>query len=550
MDEPRLATADALERGRAAYAGRAWQDAYESLSRADGEAPLAADDLELLATAAYMVGRVDDFLSVLERAHHAHLEGGEPLRAARAAFFVGVNLALAGEIGRAGGWFGRAQRLVERHGTDCAEGGYLLLPVAMQAEAMGDYDGAIAAAAAAAEVGERFGEPDLFSLATHTQGLVLIKQGRLDEGLALLDGAMFAAAAGELSPMITGVVYCGVIAGCEEAYELRRAREWTGALSRWCEQQPEMVAFGGRCRVHRSEIMQLEGAWREALEEARRGRERAERAMNSAAAGEALYQQGQILRLQGDLAAAATAYRDANRYGREPQPGLALLRLAQGDAGAAAAVLRRSLGETSEPLKRTRLLPAFAEIMLAVGELAEARAAAAELAEIAGSYDTAMLRAIVAHVQGAVELVDGEARTALVSLRRAWRGWQELGAPYEAARTRVLVAQACGALGDDDTAASELEEARAIFTQLGAEPDLAAAASLAEPRESRGTHGLTERELEVLRLVAAGRSNRQIAEALVVSEHTVARHLQNIRRKLDVPSRTAATAFAYEHGLV
>lgn len=550
MDEPRVATADPLDRGRASYAARAWQDAYESLVRADRQTLLAADDLELLATAAYMVGRIDDFLSVLERAHHAHLENGEPLRAVRAAFYLGVNLALAGEMGRASAWLGRAQRLVERHGGDCVERGYLLMPVAMQAEAMGDYDGAVAAAAAGAETAEHFGDPDLFALATHTQGLILIKQGRVEEGLALLDEAMLAATGGELSPMVTGVVYCGVIAGCEEAYELRRAREWTGALSRWCDEQPEMVAFGGRCLVHRSEIMQLEGAWREALTEARRGRERADRALNPAAAGEALYQQGQILRRQGDLAAAEAAYRDANRYGREPQPGLALLRLAQGDAAAAASVIRRSLGETSEPLKRARLLPAATEIMLAVGELPEARAAAAELAEICARYDAAMLRAIVEQVRGSVELAEGDAATSLVSLRRAWRGWQELGAPYESARARMLVAQACRALGDDDTAAAELEEARTIFARLGAEPDLAVAAALARPDDARDTHGLTQRELEVLRLVAAGQSNRQIASALVVSEHTVARHLQNILRKLGVSSRTAATAFAFEHELL
>ena len=545
-----MTAVDALERGRAAHAGRAWEHARASLVRADSERPLGADDLELLATAAYMVGLMDDFLGVLERAHHGHVAAGKPLRATRCAFFLGVNLAMRGDMGHAAGWFSRAQRLVEREGRDCVESGYLLMPVAMQNEAAGNYEAAFAAAAAAAEVAERFRDADLFSLAVHTQGLILIKQGQVAQGMALLDEAMLAASAGELSPIITGVVYCGVIAGCEEAYEVRRAREWTDALSRWCEEQPEMVAFSGRCRAHRSEIMQLDGAWADALDEARRARDRAERAMSPAGAGHALYLQGEILRLQGDFVAAEEAFREANRFGREPQPGLALLRLAQGDPEAAAAAVRRALGETVEPLRRARILPATAEIMLAVGNDTEARRAADELATVASSHGSVMLRAIVEHARGAVELAEGDAAGALVSLRGALKTWQELGAPYETARTRVLVGRACRALGDDDTAALELEAAGDVFTRLGAAPDAAMVASLTRRGAPRDPHGLTERELEVLRLVAAGKSNRQIASTLVVSEHTVARHVQNILAKLRVSSRTAATSFAFEHRLL
>jgi DNA-binding CsgD family transcriptional regulator len=539
-----------LERGRTFASGRAWADATAFLEHADEAAPLGAEDLDLLATSLYMLGRVDDFMGVLERAHQAYLDRGEGLRAARCAFFIGVNHALRGEMGPATGWFGRAQRLVEREGQDCAERGYLLLPVAMQHEATGNPEAAYAAAAEAAEIGERFRDTDLFSLAVHTQGLALIRQGRVAEGLALLDEAMLAATGGELSPIITGVVYCGVIAGCEEAFEVRRAREWTDALARWCAQQPEMVAFSGRCHSHRAEIMQLHGAWPDALEEAKRARERSERGMNQAAAGQAVYQQAEVQRLQGDLAAAESSYRDANRNGREPQPGLALLRLAQGDAASAAASIRRALGETAEPLRRARLLPAYAEIMLAVGEDADARAAAVELEEIGRLCESPLLRAVVEHVRGMVELAEGDARAALVSLRRGLQAWQELEAPYEAARTRVLLAQACRTLGDDDTADLELEAAGAAFDRLGALPDSARVASLAARGDARDTHGLTERELEVLRLVAAGKSNRQIASELVVSEHTVARHVQNIFSKLRVSSRAAATAFAFEHDLL
>jgi DNA-binding CsgD family transcriptional regulator len=535
-----------LERGREAFAVLAWGDALEALERADRAAPLAGQDIELLATAAYMVGRLDDFLGCLERAHRVHADDGDPLRAARCATFLGLHLAVRGEIGRATGWFGRAQRLVEGEGGEPAERGYLLLPVAVQREMAGDHEAARAAAAGAAEVATRVRDPDLLALATHLQGRNLIKDGRIDEGLALLDEAMLAVAAEELAPIITGIVYCGVIAGCEEAYDLRRAQEWTESLSRWCERQPDMVAFSGRCLAHRAEVMQVHGAWDDALAEAGRAHERCERAMSPMDAGHALYLQGEVHRLRGDAAAAEDAYRDANRLGREPQPGLALLRLAQGDSGAAARAIRRAVAESAQPLPRARLLPACAEIAVAAGDVVAAREAADELEQIAARYRSPMLSAISAQVLGGVELAEGAPEAALPPLRRALRAWQELGVPYEAARTRYLLGLACRALGDEDTAALELEAARSAFERLGAAPDLARTA----PAAGRGDHGLTPRELDVLRLVAAGRSNREIAAELVVSEHTVARHMQNILAKLRVPSRTAAAAFAFERGLV
>ena len=544
-----MTTVDAareLERGRDAFADLAWGDALRALERAERDAPLGGEDLERLATSAYMLGRFDDFLGALERAHRAHADGGDPLRAARCATFLGLHLAVRGEMGRATGWFGRAHRLVEAEERESAERGYLLLPIAIQSEMAGDNEAGLAAAESAAEVALRFRDPDLLALAVQLQGRNLIKGGRVEEGLALLDEAMLAVAAEELAPIITGIVYCGVIAGCEEAYDLRRAQEWTDALSRWCERQPEMVAFSGRCLAHRAEIMQVHGAWGDALAEAHRARERCERAMSPMDAGQALYLQGEVHRLRGDFAAAEDAYRDANRSGREPQPGLALLRLAQGDARAAGGAIHRAIAESAEPLERARLLPACAEIAVAAGDAEAARGAADELAEIAERYRSPMLSAISGQVLGAVELAEGAPSAALLPLRRALRIWQELGAPYEAARTRVLVGMACRALGDEDTAGLELEAARGAFEQLGAAPDLARIAAAA----GRQAHDLTPRELDVLRLVAAGRSNRQIAAELVVSEHTVARHVQNILAKLRVPSRTAAAAFAFEHGLL
>jgi DNA-binding CsgD family transcriptional regulator len=539
-----------LERGRESYALEAWAEAHELLSAADPSHPLGARDLELLATAAYMIGREEDYFASLERAHRAYVDAGEALAAARCAFWIGVNLARRGEVGSAGGWLGRAQRLLDRVEGDSVERGYLLLPVAFEQEAGGDWEAAAATAGEAATIGERFGDPDLFALAAHEQGHILIQNGRLKQGLALLDEAMVAVTAGELSPIVSGIVYCGVILACQEAYEVRRAQEWTAALTRWCERQPDLVAFTGRCRVHRAEIMQLHGAWPEALDEARRAGERCLSADNAAAAGEAWYRQGEIHRLLGDLAPAEDAYRAASGRGREPQPGLALLRLAQGRAEAAQAAIRRAAAETAEIGRRAGLWPAYMEIMLAVGDVEAARYACRELGLIAEGQEGGALGAMAAHALGAVELAEADARAAVVALRRAGRLWQELEAPYEAARARELLGLACRALGDEDTAAMELEAARAVFAALGAAPDLARLDALTSSTAPGNAHGLTARELEVLRRLAAGATNKAIAAELVLSVRTVDRHVSNIFAKVGVSSRAAATAFAHEHRLV
>jgi DNA-binding CsgD family transcriptional regulator len=540
------ATGTLLERGRDSFARRAWSKACELLTRADADEPLRGEDLELLATSAYLLGRDDDFISSYERAHYRYLEAGATRLAARAALWAGMHLAAQGEVGPASGWLGRAQRLLDKEPGESAERGYLLLPVMFRYEAAGDFEAAAAAAREAAAIGERFGDLGLLALATHGQGHMLIRAGRVREGIALLDEAMVTATGADVSPIIIGLVYCGVILACQEVYEVRRAREWTAELSRWCEQQPEMVAFTGRCLVHRAEILQLGGEWADALEEAQRATWRFVETRNPAA-GLAHYRRAELLRLQGDFAAAEEAYRDASRAGWEPQPGLSQLRLAQGRSDAAIAAIRRACAEVAEPVKRLTLVPAYVEIMLAAGETDEARAACRELEELAAGYESPMLSGLVAYACGATELASGDARAALAALRRACRAWQELEAPYELARTRTLVGLACRALGDEEAAALELEAARTVFADLGAVTDVARVDALTSPAE---THGLSRRELEVLSLVAAGKSNREIAAELVISEHTVARHLQNIFRKLRLSSRTAVAAFAFEHDLV
>jgi DNA-binding CsgD family transcriptional regulator len=534
---------DELERGREAYAGRAWLEAYESLTSAERQAALDAPDADLLATCAFMLGRDGESMAWLERGHQRYLGRGDTIGAVRCAVWLGLNLASRGQIGPAAGWLGRAQRLLE-HEAECAQHGYLLLPVMFQHEAARDYAAAAAVAGEAVRIGERFGDRDLFALAIHGQGHMLIKDGRVREGLALLDEGMVAVTAEELSPIVTGIVYCGVILACQEVYEVRRAREWTRALADWWALQPEMVAFTGRCLVHRAEVLQLNGAWRDALDEARRAGERFVETENPAA-GLAHYRQGELLRLQGEFAAAEDAYKGASAFGWEPQPGLAQLRLVQGRFAAAATAIRRAEAAATSALERARILPAFVEIMLAVDDVESARRACVELEELASGYQSSMLEAMVAHARGAVHLAEGDAQAALVALRTAGETWHALEAPYEIARTRVIVGEACRLLGDDEAAALEHEAATNIFERLGAKPDLARMGARASD-----SHGLSRRELEVLRLVAAGESNRGIAAVLVISEHTVARHVQNIFAKLGVSSRAGATAFAFQHDLV
>ena len=534
-----------LVRGRDSYARQAWSEAYEALTAADLSTPLDPGDVEMLATSAYMLGREHEFRELLERAYRGYLDAGERLAAFRTAFWISTTLLVRGERGQAGGWVGRAERLLEQEPADCVERGYQLVSRGIEAEFDGDRERFAAMAAEAAAVGERFGDPDLFSMGSFMHGNALIDLGRLGEGLALLDLAMVAVLAGEVSPLCAGHVYCAVILGCEGAHDLRRAREWTTALTDWCAGQPDLVAFSGRCMVHRAQILRLDGSWEAAVDEASRAAERCLRGQNRFAAGEAHYQRGEVHRLRGEQSAAEEAFRDASAQGWEPQPGLALLRLAQGNEAAAEAAIRRVISEGGETGKRARLLPAYVEIMAAIDDLKAAEQACAELDSIAEAEEQpGALTATAAQARGLVELATGRSQAALASLRRADELWRGLAAPYESARARELIGQACRMLGDEDSAGFELEAARDTFLRLGAATDLA--------RLGRGgdSHELTKRELEVLRLLCGGETNKEIAAALVLSVRTVDRHVSNIYAKLGVSSRAAATNYAHQHGLV
>jgi DNA-binding CsgD family transcriptional regulator len=539
----------ALMQGREAARRLEWSDAYTALSLADSSSPLAAQDLELLATAALLLGHVEDGLRALQRAHQRHAEGGDPRRAARCAFWLTFHLGARGDVAQASGWFGRANRLLE-HEQECAEHGYLLISVAFHELVAGDYAAGRTAAAQAAAIGGRTGDADLVAFARYLQGRALVHDSEMHEGLALVDEAMVAVVADELSPIVAGAIYCGVIETCQVLSELRRASEWTAALTAWCGTQPDMVTFTGQCLVHRAELLHLHGAWLEAVEEAKRALERFAHGADEFASGDAYYQQAEAYRVLGESAAAEDAYQQASRWGREPQPGLALLRLAQGKTDAAAAAIGRAVAETTDRLRRVKLLPAQVEIMLAAGEVQAALDAADELIQMAGAYSTPALRATADHARGAVLLADGDAHAALVALRGAWQLWRELQAPYEAARVRLLVGLACRQLGDQEAAAMELDAARTVFAQLGAALDLARVEALTRSGAASRAHGLTERELQVLRLLATGKTNHAIANELVLAERTIHRHVSNIFTKLDVSSRAAATAYAYQHHLL
>lgn len=540
---------EALERGRLAHAAGAWSAACEAFRAADAGHTLGPPDLEALAEAAFLVGQEDEAIAVLVRAHQAWLATEQRTRAIRPAFWLALILELRGDQSQAGGWLARGQRLMDEAGDHCVEEGYLLFFNGMGQLEEGDVPGADATLGRAAEIGIRFADPDLMAFACMGSGQSKLWLGQRAEGLALLDEAMVAVTTGEVSAIATGVVYCALIEACHNVFDLRRAGEWTEALTVWCDVQPDLVPYRGNCQVHRAELLLLRGRWDDANGAARQAEERL---AGVPSAADAYYQRGEVHRLRGESAEAEQAFRLASDLGRVPQPGLALLRLAEGRVDAGAAGIRRLLGETTEPVQRARLLGAAVEILLADGDVAAARRAADELSGHAAAFASPLLHAAAGYAAGAVLLAEDNPGGACETLRRAAAAWRTLDVPYELARTRALLGLACARLDDTDGATLELEGARRSLVALGAVPALRHLDRMSALGRLTGAASgpLTAREVEVLKLLATGRTNRAIATDLIISEKTVARHVANIFIKLGLSSRSAATAWAYERGLV
>jgi ATP/maltotriose-dependent transcriptional regulator MalT len=539
-----------LRRGRTSYEQRAWSESYRLLQAADQETPLDADDLERLAIAAYMIGRDDDCEAVTARAHQGFLDRGDGEGAARAAFWLGFALLARGAMAPAAGWLARAERLLDEGRLDSVVRGYLLIPVAIQCMVKGDASAGHAAFNRAAEVAVRFDDTGLASLARHGCGRALIQLGQIAAGVALLDEAMVAVIAGDVAPILAGDIYCSVLEACQETFDLQRAYEWTTSLAQWCASQPDLVRYRGECLLYRAEVMQLRGNWDQAAQDAHDACALLTSGQGRPMAGGAFYRLGEIHRLRGEFTKAEAAYAEANERRRKPYPGLALLRLAQGQIDAAAVSIRGVLVDTRPPAARARMLAAAVEILLAASDLDDASAATSELTDVAGRIGAPLLRAASAHATGALLLARGDVAGASTSLRQAWEIWRDLEMPYEEAHTALLMAAVSEERGDQDGRRLELETARRIFTKLRAEPCIARVAEQAERASHPRIGSLSEREAQVLRLLAAGKTNRAIADELFISEKTVARHVSNIFDKLGVSSRTGATAWAFQHNLI
>ncbi|GAA0650026.1 LuxR C-terminal-related transcriptional regulator [Streptomyces thermocarboxydovorans] len=548
----RAGDADALHRARDAAAREAWAEAYGLLHRLD-PARLVPDDWAVFADAAWWGGHIEESIDRRTRAHAGYASAGAERRAGLMAWLLYYEHMLAGRSAVAAGWLRRARRhLCDQ--PDCVEQCYLAWVDTERAQERGDFAAAMETAGGMGRIAQRCGSADLLAMSVQAQAGVLMAQGRMAEGLEVLDEAMCAVMAGELSSFFTGWIYCLGLQRCMACADVERAAEWTEAAMDWCASMPAENNFRGLCRVHRAEVLELRGDWTGALAEGARTCEellRNERPV----AGRAFCLLGDVRRRRGEYTAAREAYRRAHELGADPQPGLALLHLAEGHAESAAGALRAALAwEGDGGVERCRLLAAQVEVALAMDRLDEARTAAGELTGLAGQWQrrrgsrSTPVHASADAAQGAVALAAHDLDRALPLLRRALALWLELDVPYEAAQVRMALAEADRVAGDEEGARMEWRAAHEIFERLGALPDARRAAALlagARPRPG----GLTEREIQVLRLVARGETNRSAAAELVISEHTVARHLNNIFAKLDVSSRAAATAYAYRHGL-
>jgi DNA-binding CsgD family transcriptional regulator/tetratricopeptide (TPR) repeat protein len=536
-------TAD-LVHAREAFERRDWVAAFDGLVHADVR---LGDDFAILGEAAYLLGRRNDCIQALQRAYATYLESGDTNAAVRSAFWLAMVLNTSGETVVGGGWVARAHRLLDEAGADTVELGYLAIHLMYQHIAAGEFGPAMERAQVVLDYGRRFNQPDLVAMGLCARGRLLLYSGDVPAGLALLDESMIGITAGEVSPIFAGSVWCALIEACQELSDFNRVAQWARALTMWCDAQPGLVPFTGQCALHRGQVRRASGAYADALAEFELAEERYRELGDLSPIGLASYERGEVLRVRGDYGAAERAFDRAAEFGYDPQPGLALLWLQRGRIGPAVGAIRRLVAEPRDPVHRAQLLPAAVHVLVEAGDLAEARGLADELSTIAQAFGCPSSVALAALGAGEVALAEGDVTGALAQLRRAIQTWSALDMPYDAACARVLVGRALLEAGDGDSATHELATARRTFVELGTTPALMAVDRLQTPTTNPA--GLTDREVEVLRLAASGRSNAQIAAELVLSEKTVARHLANIFVKIDVNSRTAAAAFAFEHDL-
>jgi ATP/maltotriose-dependent transcriptional regulator MalT len=528
-----------------AVASSRWVDDYHRLSGTD-PARLAAEEVEALADAAWMMCRLEESMATRRQAYARYLETCADRPAARVAWRLFWDHLYRGETVVATGWLGRAHRHLTALPEE-AEHGLVALADAEVALNRGSLDDAEACAMNAVDVGARHGAQGIVALGLALLGRSLIAHGRYDQGCASLDEAMTLVVSGQLGDYFAGAVYCALIAECREIDDIRRGSEWTDAARSWCASLPATTPFHGICRIHRGEILCLRGAWEEAEAEMRRAADELA-AFKPRSAASAFAGLGEVRRRRGDVTGAEEAFRRAHALGGDPQPGLALVRLAQGKTAAASAALRRALADAARtPTERARLLAAQVDVALEADDVAVAQEAVGELCSIAEALDRPATHARAQLARGAVRFACGDVDGATADLRAACANWCELGLPYEDAQTRLLIGAAARAAGDEEGASLELRAAWAGFERLGAGAGLRQATALLDAGHRPA--GLTGRELEVLRLLAAGLTNRQMAAELAISEHTAGRHVQNIFTKLGVSSRAAATAFAVSHQL-
>jgi class 3 adenylate cyclase len=444
----------------------AWDEAYEELAEADRRGSLRADGLKLLAEAAWFASHPDAVMDAFERASGAYLNEGDRASAAMMAFRVAEQHGMRLAMPMAVSWIARAEQLAAGD-PDFPVHAYLAYFHGAMAHEMRDFEGALVHFDEALEIAARIEDRDLQARTLHDKGRTLCWQGKHADGLALMDEAMVAAVAGDLGPPAAGYVYCSMIDVCSHLGEYPRATDWTEATARLCERM-SIPGFSGICRVHRAELLRLHGAWSDAEEQARRACTELPQTNFYFGLGHAFYEIGEVRRRMGDVVSAEDAYGRAHEYGLEPEPGLSLLRMAQGKSDAAASGIRRALSGPEDPIDRLKLLVGQAEIAVASGDLETAATASRELDSIVDGFEATALHAAAARVRGALLLAQGDAEGALQELGRAREGWQEVGAPYEVAEARVLLGRAYGATGENEAAILELKTAHATFEGLGA----------------------------------------------------------------------------------